>query len=73
MPVGDWSENKMHGQGFYTYASGDMYTGCFQQGVKHGQGSYYFKVTSSIHNVGCSLCMPSVRAVTTFLHRLSCL
>ena len=45
MPIGDWSENKMHGQGFYTYANGDMYTGSFQQGVKHGQGSYYFKVT----------------------------
>lgn len=34
----------MHGEGFYTYANGDMYTGSFQQGIKHGKGSYYFKV-----------------------------
>ena len=34
----------MHGQGLYTYATGDMYTGTFEHGVKHGQGSYYFKV-----------------------------
>ena len=45
--IGDWSENKMHGEGFYTYANGDMYTGSFQQGLKHGKGSYYFKVALS--------------------------
>ena len=37
----------MHGEGSYTYANGDMYTGSFQQGVKHGSGSYYFKVGSN--------------------------
>lgn len=46
MPIGNWSENKMHGEGFYTYANGDVYNGSFQHGVKHGHGSYYFKVTS---------------------------
>lgn len=45
--IGGWSENKMHGEGSYTYANGDMYTGSFQQGVKHGNGSYYFKVGSN--------------------------
>ena len=44
MAAGDWSENKMHGQGFYIYANGDMYTGTFDHGIKNGQGSYYFKV-----------------------------
>ncbi len=34
----------MHGQGLYTYVNGDMYTGAFEHGSKHGQGSYYFKV-----------------------------
>ena len=46
--IGGWSENKMHGEGLYTYANGDMYTGSFQQGIKHGKGSYYFKVLSNM-------------------------
>ena len=39
----------MHGQGLYTYANGDMYTGAFEHGAKHGQGSYYFKVSPLPH------------------------
>lgn len=34
----------MHGQGTYVYASGDIYTGAFVEGIKQGNGSYYFKV-----------------------------
>lgn len=44
LALGDWSDNKMHGQGVYAYASGDIYTGAFENGVKQGSGSYYFKV-----------------------------
>ena len=28
--------------GCYTYKSGDVYTGCFQAGAKHGYGRYAF-------------------------------
>ena len=44
--AGEWCENKMHGQGMYTYANSDMYTGAFEHGVKNGEGSYYFEVRS---------------------------
>lgn len=46
--VGEWSENKMHGQGTYVYASGDIYTGSFVEGNKQGSGSYYFKVSATL-------------------------
>lgn len=52
--AGEWCENKIHGQGFYTYANGDMYTGTFEHGLKNGHGSYYFKV-SPVHCL-CPAC-----------------
>jgi hypothetical protein len=33
----------MDGQGTYHYSSGDIYTGGFRQGRKHGSGMYNFK------------------------------
>ena len=59
MAIGDWSDNKMHGEGFYTYANGDMYTGSFQHGIKHGKGSYYFKVMSSTSCLATLQCLSS--------------
>jgi hypothetical protein len=41
--AGSWSEDKMDGQGTYHYSSGDIYTGGFRQGRKHGSGMYNFK------------------------------
>ena len=38
----------MHGQGTYVYASGDIYTGSFVEGIKQGSGSYYFKVSATL-------------------------
>lgn len=35
----------MDGQGTYYYASGDIYSGSFREGKKHGSGMYHFKVT----------------------------
>ena len=66
--TGGWSENKMHGEGFYTYANGDMYTGIFQQGTKHGTGSYYFKValTTSLFLVQNLSWVPTI-------HMLACI
>ena len=37
----------MTGEGTYTYASGDVYSGAFVDGKKHGQGSYLFKASQS--------------------------
>jgi hypothetical protein len=46
---GEWSENKMHGEGTYTYNSKakkggapDIYSGSFVNGKKSGQGRYEF-------------------------------
>jgi len=38
--VGEWKDNKKHGQGTYTYAGGDKYVGEFRDDKYHGQGTY---------------------------------
>ncbi len=38
--VGEWKDDKSHGQGTETYASGDKYVGEFKDGNFHGQGTY---------------------------------
>ena len=39
--VGEWKEDKMHGQGRYTYSvSGDVYAGGWHDGLFHGYGKY---------------------------------
>ncbi|XP_035878955.1 alsin isoform X3 [Phyllostomus discolor] len=36
--VGYWKEGKMCGQGVYSYASGEVFEGCFQDNMRHGHG-----------------------------------
>ncbi|KAM9123499.1 alsin [Pangshura tecta] len=36
--VGYWKEGKMCGQGVYSYATGEVYEGCFQDNMRHGHG-----------------------------------
>ncbi|XP_009181054.1 alsin isoform X1 [Papio anubis] len=36
--VGHWKEGKMCGQGVYSYASGEVFEGCFQDNMRHGHG-----------------------------------
>ncbi|XP_021105916.1 alsin isoform X5 [Heterocephalus glaber] len=36
--VGNWKEGKMCGQGVYSYASGEVFEGCFQDNMRHGHG-----------------------------------
>ena len=38
--VGEWKDNKMHGQGTCTYASGGKYIGEWKDNKRHGQGTY---------------------------------
>ncbi len=40
--VGEWKDDKYHGQGTYTVANGDKYVGEFKDGKYHGQGTYTF-------------------------------
>ena len=40
--VGEWKDNKYHGQGTYTYANGDKYVGEYKDDKKHGQGTYTY-------------------------------
>jgi hypothetical protein len=40
--VGEYKDNKGHGQGAYTYVNGDKYVGEYKNGKKHGQGTYTF-------------------------------
>ncbi|XP_046887428.1 alsin isoform X2 [Hypomesus transpacificus] len=35
---GHWKEGKMHGQGLYRYATGEVYEGSFQDNMRHGHG-----------------------------------
>ena len=47
--IGEWKDNKFHGQGTYTYASGSKYIGEFKEGKKHGQGIYYYSIHLRIY------------------------
>ena len=38
--VGEWKDNKNHGQGIYTYAEGTKYIGEFKYGRHHGLGKW---------------------------------
>ena len=38
--VGEYKNNKHHGQGIYTYSNGDKYVGEFKDGNQHGHGTY---------------------------------
>ena len=38
--VGEWKDNKTHGQITYTNSYGDKYVGEFKDDKKHGQGTY---------------------------------
>jgi hypothetical protein len=40
--VGEYRDDKRHGQGTSTYAKGDKYVGEFRDDKKHGQGIYSF-------------------------------
>jgi len=40
--VGEFKDDKFHGQGTYTFAKGDKYVGEHKDGKQHGQGTYTF-------------------------------
>ena len=40
--VGEYKDNKYHGQGTYTYADGAKYVGEFKDDKYHGQGTYTY-------------------------------
>jgi hypothetical protein len=40
--VGEWQDNKQHGQGTYTFASGAKYVGEWKDDERNGQGTYTF-------------------------------
>ena len=42
--VGEFKENKSHGQGTYTHADGHKYVGEYEYGKKHGQGTYTYAI-----------------------------
>lgn len=46
--TGFWDNNLRHGQGTATYANGDIYTGEWQWGKKHGHGELIERVKNSV-------------------------
>ena len=40
--VGEWKDNKQHGQGTYSYANGDKYVGEFKDDNRDGPGTYSY-------------------------------
>ena len=38
--VGEYKDDKRHGQGTYTYANGNQYVGAFKDNKRNGQGTY---------------------------------
>ena len=37
---GEWSDGFQCGRGVMTFISGDVYEGCFREGLPHGQGKF---------------------------------
>ena len=37
--VGEWKDDKQHGQGTHTWAGGEKYVGEWKDGKRHGQGT----------------------------------
>lgn len=42
--AGSFSADKLSGNGVYYYSNGDIYSGGFLAGKKHGSGQMFFKV-----------------------------
>ena len=40
--VGEWRDDKKHGQGTYTWAVGNKYVGEWKDGKRHGQGTFTY-------------------------------
>ena len=40
--VGEWKDDKFHGQGTYYYSNGDRYVGEWKSDKQHGQGIFYY-------------------------------
>ena len=40
--VGEFKDDKKHGQGTYTFSDGENYIGEYKDDIKHGQGTYTF-------------------------------
>ena len=38
--VGEWKDDKKHGQGTYTWSDGSNYVGKFKDGIPNGQGTW---------------------------------
>ena len=38
--VGEWKKGKQHGQGTFTWFSGDRYEGEWMDGTENGQGTF---------------------------------
>jgi len=45
--VGEWKDNKKHGQGTYSWPSGSSYVGNWKDNKKHGQGTYTYQSGAS--------------------------
>jgi len=43
--VGEWKDEKFHGQGTYTWPNGDKYVGEWKDDKKHGYGTLYIKAS----------------------------
>jgi hypothetical protein len=44
LSAGSFSADQLSGNGVYYYSNGDIYSGGFRLGKKHGSGQMFFKV-----------------------------
>ena len=49
--VGQYKDDKKHGEGTHTFANGDRYVGQHKDGEKHGRGKYTF-ADGEVHHDG---------------------
>ena len=41
--IGEWKDNKFHGQGTYTFKNGNLYVGDFKEGKRDGIGIFTYE------------------------------
>ena len=47
---GDFVNKKAHGKGMMRWNQGDKYEGDWQEGLRHGEGTYFSKVSNQYHS-----------------------
>ena len=53
--VGNWTSNRMNGQGKYYFRNGDVFLGNFINDIAQGEGTYFHCKSKQVYNGRCAV------------------